>query len=149
LFLDSGFPEFGCSGVVFLFTEFPFRQQISCLFYFFVFKIFCYTQTHTWLLEVIILFFKKVDPKMWSCHAFKTSSCNDILLNNIAESFNAWVMEVRNQPILSCLETIWRQLMNRFDKKRERAANATNIMCPKIMKKLERNKEEADDYICH
>jgi hypothetical protein len=38
--------------------------------------------------------------------------------------------------------------MNRFDKKKARATNATNIMCPKIMKKLERNKE-ADDYICH
>jgi hypothetical protein len=38
--------------------------------------------------------------------------------------------------------------MNRFDNKRARAENATNIMCPKIMKKLERNKE-ADDYICH
>jgi hypothetical protein len=34
LSLDSGFPRFGCSGVVFLFTEFPLRQQISCLFYF-------------------------------------------------------------------------------------------------------------------
>jgi hypothetical protein len=46
------------------------------------------------------------------------------------------------------LKTIRRQLMNRFDKKRAGAANATNIICPKIMKKLERNKE-ADDYICH
>jgi zinc finger SWIM domain-containing protein 3 len=39
--------------------------------------------------------------------------------------------------------------MNRFDKKRVGAANATNIICPKIMKKLERNKKDADDYICH
>lgn len=39
--------------------------------------------------------------------------------------------------------------MNWFDKKMAEAANATNIMCPNIMKKLERNKEEADDYICH
>jgi len=82
-------------------------------------------------------YLEKVDLKMWSCHAFRTSNCSDILLNNIAESFNAWVMEAREHPILSCLETIRRQLMNRFDKKRARAANATNIMCPKIMKKLE------------
>jgi hypothetical protein len=39
--------------------------------------------------------------------------------------------------------------MNRFDKKRVGATNATNIMCPKIMKKLEQNKKEADDCICH
>jgi hypothetical protein len=53
-------------------------------------------------------YLEKVNPKMWSRHAFRTSSCSDILLNNIAKSFNAWVMEVRDQPILSCLETIWR-----------------------------------------
>jgi hypothetical protein len=94
-------------------------------------------------------YLEKVDPKMWSRHAFRPSSCSDILLNNIAESFNAWVMEARDQPILSCLETIRRQLMNRFDKKMAGAANVTNIICPKIMKKLERNKKEADDYICH
>lgn len=39
--------------------------------------------------------------------------------------------------------------MNRFDKKMAGAANATNLMWPKIMKKLEWNKNEADDYICH
>jgi len=34
LSLDSGFPGFGCLRVVFLFTKFPLRQQISYLFYF-------------------------------------------------------------------------------------------------------------------
>jgi hypothetical protein len=32
--LDGGFLGFGCLEVVCLFTEFPLRQQISCLFYF-------------------------------------------------------------------------------------------------------------------
>ncbi|XP_062162118.1 uncharacterized protein LOC133869179 [Alnus glutinosa] len=50
---------------------------------------------------------ERVDPKMWSRHAFRTTSCSDILLNNIVESFNAW-----------------------------------------IVKKLERNKLEAKNYIC-
>jgi hypothetical protein len=31
----------------------------------------------------------KINPKMWSRHAFSTTNCSDILLNNIAESFNA------------------------------------------------------------
>jgi hypothetical protein len=34
LSLDSGFPRFSCPRVVFLFIEFPLRQQISFLFYF-------------------------------------------------------------------------------------------------------------------
>jgi len=36
-----------------------------------------------------------VDQKMWSRHAFRTTSYSNILLNNIAESFNAWVLEAR------------------------------------------------------
>jgi len=40
-------------------------------------------------------YIEKVDPFMWSRHAFQTSSCSDILLSNIAESFNAWVLEAR------------------------------------------------------
>jgi hypothetical protein len=60
-------------------------------------------------------YLEKVDPKMWSRHAFRTSSCSDILLNNIAESFSAWVLEAREKPILTCLETIRRQLMNWFN----------------------------------
>jgi len=60
-------------------------------------------------------YLKKVDPKMRSRHAFKTSSSSDILLNNIAESFNAWVLKARDKPVLTCLETIRRQLMNWFN----------------------------------
>jgi len=47
------------------------------------------------------------------------------------------------------METIRRQLMNQFDKKRVGAATSTNVICPKIVKKLDRNKKEADAYICH
>jgi len=91
----------------------------------------------------------KIDPKLWARHAFRTTSCSDILLNNIAESFNAWILEARDQPILTCFETIRRQIMNRFNQKRGGAVTATNVICPKIMKKLERNKSDARNYICH
>jgi hypothetical protein len=89
----------------------------------------------------------KIDPKMWSRHAFRTTSCSDILLNNITESFNAWILEAREQPILTCFEAISRQIMNRFNQKMAGAATATNVICPKIMKKLERNKSDAMNYM--
>jgi hypothetical protein len=82
---------------------------------------------------------EKVDPRMWSQHAFRTSSCSDILLNNIAESFNAWVLEAREKPIMSCLEIIRRQFI----------ATSTNVIFPKIVKKLERNMADARNYISH
>jgi hypothetical protein len=91
----------------------------------------------------------KIDQKMWSRHAFRTTNCNDILLNNIVESFNAWILEAREQLILTCFETIRWQIVNRFNQKMVGAATTTNVICPKIMKKLERNKLDARNYICH
>jgi hypothetical protein len=58
------------------------------------------------------------------------------------------VLEARGQPILTCFETIRRQIMNRFSKKNAGAATTPNVICPKIVKKLERNKLEAKNYIC-
>jgi len=57
LFLDSGVPGFGCPGVVFLFTEFPLRQQISCLFQILHLRYFVAHKHTLGYLEVIILFF--------------------------------------------------------------------------------------------
>jgi len=89
-----------------------------------------------------------VDPKMWLMHTFRTTSCSDILLNNIAESFNAWVLEARGRPILTCFETIRWQIMNRFSQKNVGTATTPIVICPKIVKKLERNKLKAKNYIC-
>jgi len=94
-------------------------------------------------------YIKKIDPKMWSRHAFRTTSCSDIVLNKTVESFNAWILEAREQPILTCFESIRRQIMNRFNQKRAGAAIATNVIFPKIMKKIKRNKSDARNYICH
>jgi hypothetical protein len=88
-----------------------------------------------------------VHQKMWSRHAFRATSFSDIFQNNITESFNAWVLEARGQPILTCFETIRRQIMNRFTQKNARAATTPNVICPKIMKKLKRNKLEVKNYI--
>jgi hypothetical protein len=54
--LDSEFPRFGCPGVVFLFIEFPLRQQISCLFYFPHLRYFVAHEHTLGCLEVIFYF---------------------------------------------------------------------------------------------
>jgi hypothetical protein len=56
LSLDSEFLGFGCPGVVFLFTEFPLRQQISCFFYFTHFRYFVAHKHTLGCLEVIFYF---------------------------------------------------------------------------------------------
>jgi hypothetical protein len=95
-----------------------------------------------------IYYIEGVDPKMWSRHAFRTTNYSDILLNNIAENINAWVLEARGQPILTCFETIRQQIMNWVSQKNSRVATTPNVICLKIVKKLERNKLEAKNYIC-
>jgi hypothetical protein len=84
----------------------------------------------------VVEYIEGVDLKMWSKHTFRTTSCSDILLNNIAESFDAWMLEARGQPILTCFETIQRQIMNWFSQENDGAAMTPNIICPKIVKKL-------------
>ncbi|XP_059435186.1 uncharacterized protein LOC132168118 isoform X1 [Corylus avellana] len=89
----------------------------------------------------------KIDPRMWSRHAFSTNSKSNMLLNNLPMPFNAWVKEAREKPILTMMETIRRHLMTRFQAKRDGARMANFVICPKIVKKLERSKADARNHI--
>lgn len=51
-------------------------------------------------------------------HVFSMNCKSDMLLNNITETFNAWVLEARDMPLLNMMEIMRRMLMNRFHKKR-------------------------------
>jgi len=93
-------------------------------------------------------YLEKIDPRSWSRHAFGTSAKTDMISNNIAESFNSWIKDARDKPLITMLEIIRRQLMNRYHTKREGASQATNGICPKIQKKLERSKDLQRNYIC-
>jgi len=66
-------------------------------------------------------YLKKIDPKLCSRHAFKTTCKSDMLLNNLAETFNAWIKDARDKPILTMMEMIRRQLMMRVQQKRDGA----------------------------
>jgi transposase-like protein len=93
-------------------------------------------------------YLEKIDPESWSRHAFGTNAKTDMISNNIAESFNSWIKDARDKPLITMLEIIRRQLMNRYHTKREGASQATNGICPKIQKKLERSKDLQRNYIC-
>lgn len=90
----------------------------------------------------------KLDPTMWSRHAFRGYCKSDMLLNNLAECFNSWIKDSRDKLIPTMSEMIRRQVMVRFHQKREGAAKSTHVICLKIQKKLERKKDLARDLIC-
>ncbi|XP_058783089.1 uncharacterized protein LOC131657741 [Vicia villosa] len=54
-----------------------------------------------------------VPPKSWCKHAFTFYPKCDVLMNNIAESFNATILVARDKPILTMCEWIRKYLMNR------------------------------------
>lgn len=54
-----------------------------------------------------------VPPKSWCKHAFSFYPKCDVLMNNIAESFNATILSARDKPILSMAEWIRKYLMSR------------------------------------
>ncbi|XP_058726866.1 uncharacterized protein LOC131598245 [Vicia villosa] len=71
-----------------------------------------------------IMELKAVDPKAWAwlmavptkswCkHAFSFYPKCDVLMNNIAESFNATILNARDKPILTMCEWIRKYLMSR------------------------------------
>ncbi|KAL3381480.1 hypothetical protein AABB24_001550 [Solanum stoloniferum] len=56
------------------------------------------------------------NPNRWSKAQFRTSLKCDSVDNNMAESFNAWVLGARHKTIISMLEEIRKKVMNRFTK---------------------------------
>ena len=84
---------------------------------------------------------KRHDPKCWSRHAFSTRAKSDMLLNNIAEPFNSFILEARDKPILTMLEMIRRMLMKKFAAKKEGMIKYLGPICPRIQVKLEKAKQ--------
>nr|KAJ0184970.1 hypothetical protein LSAT_V11C900474590 [Lactuca sativa] len=58
--------------------------------------------------------------KIWSRSKFGTLVKCDYITNNISESFNSWVGDIRYKPVLDLLDAIREKLMERFDKKRSK-----------------------------
>ncbi|GMI78131.1 hypothetical protein HRI_001482400 [Hibiscus trionum] len=77
------------------------------------------------------------DPRNWSKAFFPTTTKCDMLLNNVCESFNKFILETRTKPIITMLEAIKTKIMQRIAKKSDEADKWIGPLCPKIQKKLE------------
>ena len=82
-------------------------------------------------------FLNKVDPSMWSRAWFNEFPKCDLLVNNISECFNSYILKARDKPILTMLEMIRKKLMRRYQVKRDGIAKLTGRLCPRIATKLE------------
>ena len=78
----------------------------------------------------------KTNPKYWSRAYFKTLTHCDVVDNNISECFNSWILEARYKPIISMLDHIRVQCMERIHIKRDYMARIDTELCPRIIRKL-------------
>jgi hypothetical protein len=92
-------------------------------------------------------FLNEVDPSTWCRAWFSDYPKCDLLVNNICECFNSYILKAREKPILSMLEMIRKKLMRRYQAKREGIAKLNGKLCPRIAAKLEEVGLEAIDCV--
>ena len=54
---------------------------------------------------------RKIPPKLWARAFFSDNCKSDILVNNLNESLNSYILEARDKPIITMFEWIQRRLM--------------------------------------
>ncbi|KAL0333133.1 UNVERIFIED_CONTAM: hypothetical protein Scaly_2214800 [Sesamum calycinum] len=89
----------------------------------------------------------KIPAEMWSRHAFDPRIKNDHVTNNISESFNHWVGELRSKPILTLVDGLRAKLMSRLQKRKQKGIKWSGLVVPNVVKGLNLVKEESRK--CH
>lgn len=86
---------------------------------------------------------RKTDARLWARSHFSTNSKCDVLVNNFTESFNTYILQARDLPIISRFEWIRKKLMERIQVKKAGMERYTGQTCPNIVDKLESIKVES------
>lgn len=68
----------------------------------------------------------------------------DIVDNNICETFNGYILHFRDKPIIDMLEDIRHHLMTRMHKISQPLESSTDVLCPNIRKKIEKNSKTSE-----
>ncbi|KAL0297765.1 UNVERIFIED_CONTAM: hypothetical protein Sradi_6828600 [Sesamum radiatum] len=79
----------------------------------------------------------------WARCFFPSRTKCDTLVNNISESFNSYILDAREQPIIDMFESIRRKCMTRIQVKREGMEKYQGVVYPNICKKIERQRHES------
>jgi hypothetical protein len=66
------------------------------------------------LSEAAYNYLVKIDPSEWSRAYFNEYSRCDLLVNNICECFNSYILKACDKPILTILEMIRKKLLRRY-----------------------------------
>ncbi|KAK1432692.1 hypothetical protein QVD17_09590 [Tagetes erecta] len=87
--------------------------------------------------------FLKQNPRCFCrCFLDPNSKC-DVIVNNMAETFNGYILQSRSKHIIFMLEDIRLSIMTRLNTKEDEMADEKVIVCPRIQVKLNREKDNA------
>ncbi|XP_056698603.1 uncharacterized protein [Spinacia oleracea] len=90
-----------------------------------------------------VVAFKKYNPKLF-CRAYlSTENLVDVIVNNMAETFNGYIINARTKHLIYMLEDIRSALMQRLITKKMEMEKSVKIVCPRIQVKLEKEKSWA------
>ncbi|GAA0175826.1 hypothetical protein LIER_28925 [Lithospermum erythrorhizon] len=89
----------------------------------------------------------KIDRKKWTRCAFRSRTNYPQLVNNWAEAFNIFIMNARDQPIITILNTIYHTIMIRIEEECERKLRWKGLVCPKVDEDLMKCEAKTFDYI--
>ncbi|KAK8556419.1 hypothetical protein V6N13_064448 [Hibiscus sabdariffa] len=79
----------------------------------------------------------EIPPLHWSRAYFTGTSKCDVVDNNLAEAFNAWIVDARC-PIISMMEEIRKMIMQRIHVKRSWVSKWKTNIAPRAQQKLEK-----------
>ncbi|XP_062014543.1 uncharacterized protein LOC133731104 [Rosa rugosa] len=83
-------------------------------------------------------------PAIHWCRAyFNTDGDCDIMINNLCESFNSWILEARGKPPVTMFEELRVKLMKRVAMRKEKMEAYHGNICPKPRVVIEKNKLRA------
>lgn len=87
--------------------------------------------------------FRSYNPKCF-CRAFLNPAIKcDAITNNMAETFNGFIINARTQHLLYMKEEIRAALMKRVCLKKQEMQKGTTLLCPRIQSILDKEKEKA------
>lgn len=89
--------------------------------------------------------FKAYNPKVF-CRAFmNTSIKSDAITNNMAETFNGYIINARTKHLIYMMEDIRVALMQRLVNKRKEMEKQNSGVCPRIQSILDKEKAKASN----
>ncbi|XP_043705403.1 uncharacterized protein LOC122655261 [Telopea speciosissima] len=88
---------------------------------------------------------------MWARHAFDDRAKSDHVTNNLSESFNQWIADLRHMPILTLVDQLRVKMMKRLYRMYEKGCgyDIHDIVTTNVKRKLDMVQEKARECIVH